>query len=146
MNKRADNYDCLIVMIHPRGGPSVCTKWNWLLSKGYPAFSSATILQGEMCFGLIAVMWDKRRALSHWQQQKWNPVSAGAGRTTDFQELVRTPGRPFMCERAIKPRCVGRCSCAARMQVADLWGVVNQRFGACRVSWIRSSVQSFRGT
>lgn len=51
-----------------------------------------------------------------------------------------------MCERAIKPWCVGRCSCAARLQVADLWGVVNQRFGACGVSWIRSSVQLFRGT
>lgn len=50
-----------------------------------------------------------------------------------FQEIVvQTSEQSFMCEGAVKSWHVGRCLCAARLQVADLWSVVNQKFGAFR--------------
>lgn len=138
-------------MINPRGGLSVCTKSNWRLSKGYPAISSATILLVEM--GKEVLMLCR-----HVGQTACTLTLLATKNGTQFlqlqvhegpyasRNLLELRSSPSCVKGAIKSWCAGRCSCVARLQVAALWKVANQKFGACAVFWVGSSAQLFWGT
>lgn len=131
-------------MINPRGALSVCTNCNWCLSKGYPAISSETVLQGAIGKEFLKLSLNCRDVGQ--MTCTLTLLATKIEPSLYFQEIVvRISEQSFMCEGAVKSWHVGRCFCAARLQVADLWSVVNQTFGASGVFWICSSVQLFWG-